>query len=437
MNPSLPLQNRQPVAAGTPTRGGRTRAWRVLHACEYARDVLPVVEGQVAVGMRPYIVTPQGAGAAELYLSGRNHDQPRTLSLLRSWQDVRNWRKSLLDCEPETSSDLVHAHCFAAGMAAVRGCSCVVYDLGACIEDLAISAGLCEAGSWMGRSFRVAEQFVLSRAASVIVHSPGLKEAALERGAPPGGIFLVPEPMGEAEAEEAAPPSQEHDFLTRRFGLSPDAVSFFVPQFVPDGFAGESQDQISAAAIDVLEGFALASSELPQFNLLLEAPETARRAINEHAARLGISPHIALVHPFDVPATMQSAHVVIAVGETPADPVAARQPNEICVKSLWQGKTLLAADVPRNRAASPEGRGCLWFEAGSPRDLGYRMAFLGRKPEFRAALGAAGRRYLFETRSTAAIGEKYDEAYRYAVSRRKAGGAGQNMARLEPAENWG
>ncbi|MGZ7053840.1 MAG: hypothetical protein ACXVJ0_17400, partial [Candidatus Angelobacter sp.] len=136
-------QRGQSDSAGTPRRVGRTKAWRVIHACEYARDVLPVVEGQVAVGMRPFIVTPQGAGAAELYLSGRNQDQPRSLSLLRSWQDVRNWRKALLDCSPETTSDLVHAHCFAAGMAAVRSCSCVVYDLKACIEEMAISAGLC------------------------------------------------------------------------------------------------------------------------------------------------------------------------------------------------------------------------------------------------------------------------------------------------------
>jgi glycosyltransferase involved in cell wall biosynthesis len=416
--------------AGAVAPGGRTKVWRVIHACEYARDVLPVVEGQVAVGMRPYIVTPQGAGTAELYLSGGNQDQPRTLSLLRSWQDVRNWRKSLLDCAPETSSDLVHAHCFAAGMAAVRSCSCVVYDFGACIEEMAISAELCESGSWMARSFRVAEQFVLTRAAAVIVHSDGLKQAAIERGALPESIFLVPQPID--VNDEPPTLSVEMDFLTRRFGLSPDAVSFFVPQFAADG-----AEQLSAAAVSVLEGFALASNELPQFNLLLDAPETARKAINEHAARLGISPHVALVHPLDVPATMQSAHVVVAMGEVPADPVIARQPSEICLKSLWQGKTLLAADIPRNRDASPEGRGCLWFEADNPRDLGYRMAFLGRKPEFRAALGAAGRMYIFETRSTAAVGQKYDEAYRYAASRKKSGGAGQNMVRLETAENWG
>lgn len=416
-------QRTEPLA-----RQSRARAWRVIHACEYARDVLPVVEGQIAAGMRPFIVTPYGAGTAELYLSGKGQEQPRTLSLLRSWQDVRNWRKSLLDCEPETSSDVVHAHCFAAGMAGVRSVSCVVYDLRACIEEMAISARLCEPGSWMGRSFRVAEQFVLSRAAAVIVHSQGMKQAAIERGAPPENIFLVPDPI---DGEEN-PLFPDSDFLARRYGLAPETVSFFVPQF-----AAEDAAELCASAISALEGFALASNELPQFNLLLEAPESARKAINEHAVRLGIAAHVALVHQLDAPAAMQSAHVVVALGETPSDPVAARQANEVCLKALWHGKTLLAADVPRNRDATPEGRGCLWFEADNARDLGYRMAFLGRNPEFRAALGAAGRMYIFEIRNGSSIGEKYDEAYRHAFNRKKSGSIGPKAINMEPAENWG
>jgi hypothetical protein len=106
----------------------------------------------------------------------------------------------------------------------------------------------------MGRSFRVAEQFVLSRAAAVIVHSTGLKEAALERGAPSDGVFLVPEPISD-EDEPAAALSQDIDFLSRRFGFAPESVSFFVPQFANDG-----AEQLSSAAISVLEGFALASN---------------------------------------------------------------------------------------------------------------------------------------------------------------------------------
>jgi glycosyltransferase involved in cell wall biosynthesis len=407
----------------------RARAWRVIHACEYARDVLPVVEGQISAGMRPYIVTPQGAGAAELYLSGKRSDHPRSLSLLRLWQDVRNWRKSLLDCEPELSSDVVHAHCFAAGMAGVRSVSCVVYDLRACIEEMAMAAHLCEPGSWMGRSFRVAEQFVLSRAAAVMVHSQGMRQAAVERGAPPENLFLVPDPIA---GEDDPPLFPDADFLFRRYGMAPETVSFFVPQFSAEGMT-----ELSAAAISALEGFALASNELPEFGLLLEAPESARKAINEHAGRLGIAGHVALVHQLDALAAMQSAHVVVALDETPGNPLAVRQANEICLKALWQGKTLLAADVPRNRDATPDGRGCLWFEAGNPRDLGYRMAFLGRNPEFRAALGVAGRMYIFETRNNNAIGEKYDEAYRHASNRKRSGSTGPGMKVLYPEPSCG
>ncbi|HEU4413190.1 MAG TPA: glycosyltransferase [Candidatus Angelobacter sp.] len=415
--------------AETPTRRKRVTRWRVIHACEYARDVLPLIEGQVAAGMRPFIVTPQGAGTAELYLSGGRQEQPRSLSLLRSWQDVRNWRKSLLDCAPETTSDIVHAHCFAAGMAAVRSCSSVVYDLSACIEEMAVSAGLCEPGSWMGRSFRVAEQFVLSRAEAVVVHCQGMKEAALERGASAESTFLIPDPI---DNEEESPLFPDSDFLVRRFELPPDAVSFYIPQF-----AGEGAEQLSAEAVSALEGFALASNELPRFKLLVEAPESARKTINEHAGRLGIAAHVALVHQLDALETMQCASVIVALGEIPANPVAARLPSEVCVRSLWLGKSLLAADVPRNRDVTPEGRGCLWFESGNPRDLAYRMAYLGRKAEFRAALGAAGRMFIFETRNCGAVGEKYDEAYRHAAGKKKSGGLGPGMTRLETAENWG
>jgi len=37
-----------------------SRAWRVVHACDSVRQVLPVVEAQASAGMKPYILTPQG-----------------------------------------------------------------------------------------------------------------------------------------------------------------------------------------------------------------------------------------------------------------------------------------------------------------------------------------------------------------------------------------
>src|SRR5262245_31662941 len=41
--------------------------WKVIHACEQARDVLRIIECQLAVGMRPCLITPTG------FASGLNY----------------------------------------------------------------------------------------------------------------------------------------------------------------------------------------------------------------------------------------------------------------------------------------------------------------------------------------------------------------------------
>jgi glycosyltransferase involved in cell wall biosynthesis len=433
-----PSPSRFPSEVGSDVRssariGAKPRNWRVIHACEYARDVLPVVEGQVTAGMRPYIVTPQGAGTAELYLAKKDLEQRATLSLLRAWQDVRNWRKSILECDPENTSDIVHAHSFAAGMAAVRGFSCVVYDLTSCIEEMAIASGQCEPGSWMGRSFRVAEQFVLTRAEAVIVHSLGMKSAVEERGAPKEGVFLIPEPLS-FEEEILLPKSDflKPDSFYERLGVPAGATTYFVPQFLTD--EGEA---LGTAALSVLEAFALLVGELPGSRLLVGATRARAALFASHLERLGIRDQVLLVEDDLVSAAMRNVDVLIAMEQVPADLTIARQPNEVCLDGLRLGVALLAADVPRNRDASPDGRGCLWFNSDDVRDLSHRMAFLGSNPDFRSALANSGRTCIFETRNSAAVGRKYDAAYRYAINRKKSGGR-SNMASLQPAvsANW-
>jgi len=401
----------------------------VIHACEYARDVLPVVEGQIAVGMRPFIVTPSGAGSAELYLAGRTQEPPPALSLLRSWQDVRNWRKSILECDPETTADLVHAHSFSSGMAAVRGVNCVVYDLHGCIEELAISAHQCESGSWMARSFRVAEQFILSRTAAVIVHSLAMKDAVRDRGTTPENIFLIPDPLPfDDDDRPSLPVPLGLDLLAQRFGLQPEHVATLVPNTIAE---------LTPAVIEVMEAFASASFEAPELRLLLPVAEESRGAVAEMATKFQIEERTVLSDPADVLALMQAAHVIVLNGEPPHDLVEQRKPNPFAVRALYHGRALLAADVPCNRDASPEGRGCLWFERGNVRDLGHRIAFLARHPEFRIALGDAGRSFLLDTRNLATLGEKYKEAYRHAATRRRPNGTGQGMPSLQPAASWG
>jgi hypothetical protein len=314
-----PLAIRPPVAYRAPV-GTKARAasWRVIHACEWARDVLPIVESQIAVSMRPYVVTPQGAGAAEVYLTGAEQAEPRPLSLLRCWQDVRNWRRSILECEPERSADLVHAHSFTSGMAAVRCCACVVYDLRDCIEDYAIAAGQCEAGSWMGRSFRAAEQFILSRAAAVIVHSLGMKKAAAELGASAEEIYLIPDPL---------PPEDEPALATatevEARDSAPNAVTLLVPQLA--AIAGEINTQ---EANLVLEAFAQAIRQVPVCRLVVEAPTGARPTLWRQAARLGVSERVFFRDATAMRGSWQIADIVVTFGPDPAS-VAARHPNPV------------------------------------------------------------------------------------------------------------
>jgi hypothetical protein len=399
----------------------RARSWRVIHACEFARDVLPVAEGQVAVGMFPYIVTPHGAGSAELYLSGKDPGPPHAITLLRSWQDVRHWRKAILDCAPETSADLVHAHSFAAGMAAVRSCSCVVYDLQDCIDELALDSGQCNPGSWIGRSFRAAEQFVLSRAAAVIVHSLGMKEAAEERGALVESIFLVPDPL--RPDDEPVPVS------SKAATSDPGTVTFLAPQ------PASSREKMMASSLLVLESFAAARQDAREIRLLLETPASLRSTLLERIAALEVTAQVRLIDPGEISLAWRNAQVIIAVGNRPADAASARRPNEVCLKAMRHGLALLAADLPRNRDASASGRGCLWFDANNARDLGGRMAFLAGHADFRTALARTGHAHLLETRNVAVIGRAYDEAYRFAVGRKKSAGSGPGLAALHPAAN--
>lgn len=397
--------------------------WRVLHACEYARDILPLVEGQVNAGMRPYLVTPQGSGTAELYLGKKDMGQRQTLSLLRAWHDVRNWRNSILECDPGNTSDLVHTHSFSSGMAGVRNLTCVVYDFNACIEESAISAGLCERGSWMGRSFRVAEQFILTRAQAVVVHAAGMRSAAEERGVPPENLFLVPHPL---PADEEYP-LLESQFLQQRFGLNPGVISYFVP------YVSQTEDgDLAPGVVQVLRAYATVVREIPQSRLLIEIPFQSSAAVRMHAERLGVGEYVLVVDPNESSAAMRGATIVVVTGDLPEDRVRARHANELCRQSLLSGKPLLAADVSRNRDASPQGAGCLWFSPDDVRELGHRMAFLGLHDDFRLTLANAGRAYVLRSLNNTAVGLQYDAVYRHALSQKRIAGPGQQANTLAP-----
>ena len=146
-------------------------------------EVADVVAGQLAVGMRPSVVTPEGFVLFADALRMKPGSAPSQNSLLNAWNDVRHWRKVILDADPLSEFDLLHAHSFAAGMAGVRNYPATVYDIDQFIEDIPsrTDGPSAEQSSWLSRSFRVAEQFVLSRAAAVVVRTESIRQAFIRR----------------------------------------------------------------------------------------------------------------------------------------------------------------------------------------------------------------------------------------------------------------
>jgi len=407
----LPALDARPQVARKTTAGNAAgvRPWSVMHATEHLRGVLELAEAQRDVGMRPVLVTPQGCGSIELYLRTPQVDDGE-VSLLSTWQEVRQWRKSLADCADATTMDIVHAHCFAAGMSGVRNWPAVVYDLRGCVEHDA------DAGQqWLARSLRVAEQFVLTRAQAVVVHWPSLRAAALDRGTAEEHIFVVPDATAVTE-------STDGDW-GRAVGLPPGAVTFFVTDIhAPDVHSSDFDLLLSA--------FAQVTSEVENAMLLLEG-DPASAALRNKLAAAGITRAVRMVTPQQGAGALHGADVVVTGAPLTTTGPNHAGPNHAGLEAMRAGRALLASDTAANRDLSPEGRGCLWYKPNDARDLAGRASFLARNAGFRRALGQAAQTYLAETRSPEVVARQYDAVYRHAFARRRD--ESQNLfGRLQP-----
>jgi len=192
------------------------REWKVLHACERSAAIQTVLEIQLAAGMRPSLLLPDGLVTSADWLKQNSGEAASRKSLLGAWHDVRQWRRAILEADPHHLSELVHAHTFAAGMAAVRNCPGVVYDVTDFVEEGANASGQPEGYSWLGRSFRVAEQFVLARAGAVIVHTRDVYTGTLRRGVAQENVFVIDPLLPPAAAAEKYDAAYRHAFSRRR-----------------------------------------------------------------------------------------------------------------------------------------------------------------------------------------------------------------------------
>ncbi len=191
---------------GAPARGSAAHtvfeagvhAWRVLHLCYRAREIAPALEAQLASAMQAAVLTPGGLANGVAALVDDARQTPAQVSLLSAWREVRNWRRGM--ATHGGGFEIVHAHSFSAGMAAVRAGVPAVYDLHDVVEKTANSAEAA-GHSWLLRSFRTAEQFVLARAGAVVVHSSTMYRAAAERGTPSENLFLVADAFAPGDAD--------------------------------------------------------------------------------------------------------------------------------------------------------------------------------------------------------------------------------------------
>jgi glycosyltransferase involved in cell wall biosynthesis len=474
------------------------RAWRVVHACDSIHQVLPVVEAQAAAGIKPYVLTSQGECLDQSGFRARQMEGSKPVSLLKAWSEVRNWRRNFLNSEveagvPATDADLVHAHCFSAGMAAVRNSRAAVYSLYDFIENLPHGHGQKD-HSWLVRSFAVAEQFVLTRAGAVVVHRRGLWEELLRRGCAAENVFLIPEPLSAEVIDFLLEPQSVLSAKRKR----DDSVVFFAPDIcvegaggcVATGNGGQEETSFASAANEsagrpcgrgaqlklaknadcLLEAFAIVRREIRRARLLVVATPACASLLLEKSIAMGIADAIFAISSAECGRAFAEADVIIALGNaaargdardaereiSAATPTAGgtHQPLEClseehfpveqvsaarsraghlsaALTGMIVGVTVLAADTPGHRDLSPEGRGLLWFRPEDARDLATRAAFLAHNPELCRSLAVAARKHLMETRSPQAIGCRYNEVYHHVFVRRRSNRATPPAGGLE------
>jgi hypothetical protein len=431
VNPAPLIQNLDSNTAPAPNPHRASRPWQVLHTCNSITEIADIVAGELAIGMRPSVVTPEGFALFADALRLPQDDPASQISLINAWNDVRHWRKVILEADPMSEFDLLHAHSFAAGMAGVRNFPATVYEIDQFIEDAAsgVSAktttGTSDHSSWLSRSFRVAEQFVLSRAAAVVVRSESVRQAVIHRGAAAENVFAVPKAVNEEDENPFPIDTAWLQSLEIRFEQS---VLIYAPdwkvEIAADGL-------LSEASRGLLTAFVFVAEEQADAALLLQCEDSVKREVLSFADELKIASRVKLIAAEDHQRAFDAAQIIVAdsyqsISSTPLA-------NETALAALLSKKTLLAADLPCNRDVSPTGRGCLWYCSGDYKDIAHRMAFLAVNPDFRAALAESGNRYLLESCNPAAVAQKYDTIYHHAAARRKSGGLQTPAIRLTRA----
>jgi hypothetical protein len=323
-------------------------------------------------------------------------------SLLHSWNEVRKWRAQLDehagDLPFDSAGMIIHAHSFTAGMAAIRGDVPAVYDVNRFLEQFPDSANR----SWLARSFRAAEQFLLAQSAAVIVHRSAMKNAVLARGIHEERVFRIP------VSAPLFPDTSAAETLRRRLAIMPGEFTLFC----------EYMDAPIAAA---LLAYRSAGNEL---RVLLSESASAQMAVLPHENADPLSQVCVSISRDHHEAAIASADLAIAADE------------ESLSTAMVFGKASLALDSEHTRALTPDGAGVVWCDPNDAADRARRLAHLLREHDFRQALADSARRYICERLSLERIGKMYEEVYRFANQAKKQKKDAPPNGSLVPAVNF-
>ena len=280
--------------------------------------------------MLPEVVTPSHAPRLA----------PEARSLLQAWSSVRSWRRIRWKCTAAASCEIVHAHCFAAGMAAVRS-SLRSFTNWSNSSKTKADTRLGANAVMSARILKSAEWFTLSRSAAIVVRTQSVRRELLRRGAAAEHVFVIPHPLPTAETESP------RILPLRKYESGDDAFTIFSTLNVGTGWQGWLRQLLAAAQS--------ASPKLPNLALHLEVDQLLQR----EAWRLLIE--LWMRHPGSssgrTGCRARAVTLLFGGGRSCAPTRYNTGRKRARLGGVAESKPLLAADLDCNRDVSANGSG--------------------------------------------------------------------------------
>ena len=272
----------------------------------------------------------------------------------------------------------------------------VVYEVRTFWEDAAVNNGTFAEGSLRYRVSRALESVVLRRAHRVVAICQGIRSEIISRGIPPTRVAMVPNGV---DPQWLEPRARATD-LADRLELGEGPVFGYIGSFS----RYEGLTFLIEAMPELLARFSGAK-------LLLVGGGRDEQAIRSAARKVGS----AVVMPGRVPQEqVRDFYTLVDVFVLPrrrirlTELVTPLKPLEAMAMII----PVLASDIGGHAELVGDGDTGLLFKAESPESLVEQASRLGRDPQLRAQLGAAGRQWIETDRTWERIVARYLPIYR-------------------------